>query len=66
MSVCLHKRIQSVNCVISCLDCGAKLPSDFVPGRNAPKTEEAAEVAAEQPKEAPKETKKRTTKKGAK
>ena len=26
---CEHKRIQSVNCVLYCLDCGAQLPPDF-------------------------------------
>lgn len=27
---CEHKRIKSVNCEKFCLDCGAKLPDDFI------------------------------------
>lgn len=51
---CEHKRLQSVNCVISCLDCGEVLPADFLT-----KKAEAAEAPAQ---EAPK----KRTRKGAK
>ena len=27
---CEHKRIKSVNCEYFCLDCGDKIPADFV------------------------------------
>ena len=59
---CKHERIKSVNCEIFCMDCGAKLPIDYMVGR-----ERIAQQKAEEPKpeEAPRTTKK-TTKKGAK
>ena len=28
--MCEHKRIRSVNCVLSCMDCGEILPADFL------------------------------------
>ena len=28
--VCEHKRIKSVNCEIFCMDCGEKLPIDYL------------------------------------
>lgn len=33
MSVCLHEKIKCVNCVKTCLNCGAVLPTDFIPGK---------------------------------
>ena len=58
---CEHKRIKSVNCEIFCMDCGAKLPIDYLVGK-----ELLAQQKAEEPKpeEAPKT--KKTTKKGGK
>ena len=58
---CEHKRIKSVNCEIFCMECGEKLPIDYLVGK-----ERIAQQKAEEPKpeEAPKT--KRTTKKGAK
>lgn len=53
---CEHKRIKSENCVISCMDCGAKLPIDYMVGR-----ERIAQQKTEEPKEEP--VKKTTRKK---
>lgn len=62
---CEHKRIKSVNCVIFCMDCGEKLPIDYLVGKERIAEQKKAEETAEpEPKEAPKT--KRTTKKGAK
>ena len=47
MGVCLHERIKCVNCVKFCAVCGAKLPSEFTPGKIVPPAEEAAEKAVE-------------------
>ena len=63
---CKHERIKSVNCVIYCDVCGAKLPIDYLVGKDTIQAQKAAETPAEpaeKPKEAPK---KRTTKKGGK
>jgi len=60
---CTHERIKSVNCEIFCMDCGEKLPIDYLIGKERIAQQKAAE-AADEPKDAPKETKKRTTKKG--
>ena len=62
---CTHERIKSVNCEIFCMDCGEKLPIDYLVGMERIAQQKAAE-AADEPKDAPKETKKRTTKKGGK
>ena len=70
---CKHERIKSVNCVIYCDICGAKLPIDYLVGKDRIAEQNAAKPAEkpqetkpnEAPKE-PKEPKKRTTKKGAK
>ena len=59
---CKHERIKSVNCEIFCMECGAKLPIDYLVGKERIAAQKAAEPA-EEPKEAPK---KRTTKKGGK
>ena len=55
---CLHKRIKSENCVISCMECGAILPIDYIvakermaaQGAEAPAPEAADD---ETPAEAP-------------
>lgn len=47
---CEHKRLQSINCVISCADCGEILPIDYLVGRERIKAQNAAE-AAEKPAE---------------
>ena len=61
---CKHERIKSVNCEIFCLECGEKLPIDYLVGKERiAEQNKAAETAAE-PKEAPR--KKTTTKKGGK
>ena len=66
---CAHERIKSVNCVIYCDICGAKLPVDYLVGKSRIAEQNAAEPAKNakeaEPKEAPKATK-RTTKKGGK
>ena len=49
---CEHKRLQSINCVISCADCGEILPIDYLVGREriaAQNATEAAEKPAEEP-----------------
>ena len=34
--VCEHKRIKCVNCEFSCMDCGEKLPPDFLAKKEEP------------------------------
>lgn len=48
---CEHKRIKSVNCVISCMDCGAILPIDYLVARERIAAQDA-EAPAEQAVEA--------------
>lgn len=66
---CNHERIQSVNCVISCVLCGKILPSDYLTNKKTPAQEEAVKQPAEAQETdetkvyAPK---KRTAKKGGK
>ena len=49
--VCEHKRIKSVNCEIFCMDCGEKLPIDYLVAK--PRiAEQGKEQPAEQPKKA--------------
>ena len=60
---CRHERIKSVNCEIFCVDCGAKLPIDYLVGKERIAAQNKAAEPAEEPKEAPR---KKTTKKGAK
>ena len=63
---CKHELIKSVNCEIFCMECGEKLPIDYLVGKARIAEQKAAETAKEpEPKEAPKATK-RTTKKGGK
>lgn len=45
---CEHKRIQSVNCVISCADCGEILPIDYLVAKDRIKAQNAEEKAAEE------------------
>ena len=54
---CKHKRIKSVNCEIFCMDCGEKLPIDYLVG----KERIAAQKAAEKPAEAQETPVKKTT-----
>ena len=63
---CTHERIKSVNCEIFCMECGEKLPIDYLVGKDRIAQQNKAVEPAEELKEAPKETKKRTTKKGGK
>ena len=59
---CKHERIKSVNCEIFCMDCGAKLPIDYLVGKERIAQQKKAEEP--KPEEAPKT--KKTTKKGGK
>ena len=52
---CTHDAIRCTNGVKYCLKCGAELPADFTPGKNAP----AQEKAAEKPVESGKRTRKK-------
>lgn len=52
---CEHKRIQSVNCVISCADCGEILPIDYLVAKDRIKAQKAEEKAVE-PAETPKKS----------
>ena len=45
---CEHKRIQSINCVISCADCGEILPIDYLVAKDRIKAQNAEEKAAEE------------------
>ena len=56
---CDHKRVKSVNCVLSCVDCGEILPADFF---TAKKAEEPAKKPAEEPKAGKSTSRKRTAK----
>ena len=57
---CEHKRIKSVNCVLSCVDCGEILPADFLTGKRSSEPAQAAKQATEAQETA---TTKRTRKK---
>ena len=52
---CEHKRIQSVNCVVSCVDCGEILPIDYLVAKDRIKAQKAEEKAVE-PAETPKKS----------
>ena len=41
---CTHDRIKSVNCVISCVDCGEILPLEFLTGKKSSVPETTAET----------------------
>ena len=43
---CEHKRLKSVNCVISCADCGEILPIDYLVGREKIAAQKAEEEKA--------------------
>ena len=53
---CEHKRIMSVNCVISCADCGEILPIDYLVGKSRIADQKAAETPVEGQESAPKKT----------
>ena len=55
---CTHERIKSVNCALFCLDCGAKLPAGFRPGKHTPEAEQPAKAQ----ETAKKSTRKKVTK----
>ena len=59
---CEHKRLKSVNCVISCADCGEILPIDYLVG----KSRIAEQKAAETPEMPVKTEVKKTTRKKVK
>ena len=59
---CEHKKIKSVNCVISCMECGEILPIDYLVGRERI----AAQKAAEKPAEAQETPVKKTIRKKVK
>ena len=52
---CEHKRIQSVNCVVSCVDCGEILPIDYLVARER--------IAAQKQEETEQDAPKKTTRK---
>lgn len=54
---CNHERIKCVNCVKTCLICGAELPKDFIPGAPA----QASETPVKAEKTAKKTTRKKVT-----
>ena len=58
--MCEHKRVKSVNCVLSCIDCGEILPADFLIARNG--TKQAEKQPAEE-KASKSTSKKRAAKK---
>lgn len=60
---CKHERIKSVNCVVSCMDCGATLPIDYLVAKDRIKAQETEETPVSVQEEAPK---KRASRKGGK
>lgn len=59
--MCEHKRIKSVNCVLSCVDCGEILPADFLTAGKG-KNQANNPPIEEKPDKSP--ARKRTPKKG--
>ena len=49
---CQHKRIKSVNCVISCADCGEILPIDYLVAKDRIKVQDAEKPVEEPVKKA--------------
>ena len=49
---CPHKRIKSVNCVISCADCGEILPIDYLVAKDRIKAQDAEKPVEEPVKKA--------------
>lgn len=43
---CKHERIKSVNCELFCMECGAKLPPDFLKAQEKPAEKPAAKRRA--------------------
>lgn len=66
--VCKHKRIKSVNCMLFCIDCGERLPDDYLTAKKAANSAPEAKPAEEPaPAEKPAKTAKNTgRKKGTK
>lgn len=61
--VCKHERLKSVNCVLFCDVCGAKLPADFLKGKDTAPAQKAAETPVKAEKtEAKKPTRKKVAK----
>lgn len=60
---CKHERIKSVNCVLFCDICGAKLPDGWFTDHPEPTVPEAVKPAEKEPETA---TKKTTRKRGTK
>lgn len=56
---CPHKRIKSVNCVISCADCGEILPIDYLVGKSRIAEQKAAETPVETQETPVKKTRKK-------
>ena len=44
---CTHERIKSVNCEIFCMECGEKLPIDYLVAKTRIAEQKAAEKAAD-------------------
>lgn len=64
---CKHERIKSVNCVIFCADCGAKLPIDYLVGKDRIKAQNEQETpGTDAPAQDAKPAKKTARKKVAK
>jgi len=42
---CKHERIKSVNCELYCIECGEKLPADWLTGKHTTEPAKAAESA---------------------
>ena len=69
--VCKHKRIKSVNCMLFCIDCGERLPDDYLTAKKAANSVPEAEAEqkpapAENPAETPKKPGRKPAKKGTK
>ena len=69
--VCKHKRIKSVNCELFCIDCGERLPDDFLTAKKAANSAPEAKpeqkpAAADKPAETTKKPGRKPAKKGTK
>ena len=58
---CTHKHVQSTNCVLFCMDCGERLPDDFLTAKKAENSAPEAKPdtipdPADKPAETPKKT----------
>lgn len=50
---CKHERIKSVNCVLFCIDCGEKLPSDALNGQTPVQNDTGVKQPEKGEKQAP-------------